>query len=198
MSSSSVLLTPFKLGAIEVPNRVLMAPLTRGRASQETGVPNVALTTTYYTQRASAGLIISEATAVSRQGSGWLGAPGIYTDEQVAGWKPIVDSVHAAGGRIVVQLWHMGRVSHPSFQEGGALPVAPSAIAAKGHSHTPTGNQDYVVPRALETNEIAGVVADYVHAARNAKAAGFDGVELHGANGYLVRLLPPPPSLLLL
>jgi N-ethylmaleimide reductase len=139
----------------------------------------------YYRQRASAGLIVTEATAISQQGAGWLGAPGIFSDSHVAGWQLVTDAVHRAGGRIFLQLWHTGRVSHPDFQNG-ELPVAPSAVAAKGETRTSKGKQPYVTPRALTIPEIRAIVADYGAAAKRAKAARFDGVELHGANGYLV------------
>lgn len=177
------LFSPFQVGAFALPNRFVMAPLTRGRANPDR-VPND-LMVEYYTQRATAGLIITEATAVSPQGFGWLGAPAIYNEAQAAGWRKITDAVHEAGGRIILQLWHMGRVSHPDFQNG-ELPVGPSAVAAQGDVHTPTGKQLYVKPRALETAEIAGIVEDYAQATRLACQAGFDGVEIHGANGYLI------------
>ena len=171
------------LGAIRAPNRVLMAPLTRGRATRE-HVPTP-LMADYYEQRASAGLIITEATGISRQGLGWPYAPGIWTDEQVAGWRPIVDRVHAAGGRIVCQLWHMGRLVHPSFL-GGEAPVSASATTAPAHAHTYEGNQPYAEARPLRVDEISGLLEDYRKAARNAIDAGFDGVEIHAANGYLI------------
>lgn len=177
------LFDPIALGPYTLRNRIFMAPMTRGRATAE-GVPTEIMVE-YYRQRATAGLIISEATAISPQGVGWLGAPGIYTDAHEQGWRPVTKAVHDAGGRIFLQLWHMGRVSHPDFL-GGALPVGPSAIAAQGQSHTAEGNKDYVVPRALATDELPGITADYVAAAERAIAAGFDGVELHAANGYLL------------
>ena len=161
-----------------------MAPMTRNRAGPG-NVPGP-LNATYYAQRSSAGLIVSEATQVSPQGVGYPGTPGIHSAEQVAGWKLVTGAVHAAGGRIFLQLWHVGRISHPSLQPAGALPVAPSAIAPAGQAWTLDGMKPYVTPRALETAEIAGVVEDYRRGARNARAAGFDGVELHGANGYLI------------
>ncbi len=173
-----------QLGPHTLENRVLMAPMTRGRASVD-NVPTTRMAT-YYEQRAAGGLLITEGTQISPQGVGWYRAPGIWTDEMVEAWKPVTKAVHDAGGRIFMQLWHLGRVSHPDFQPAGELPVGPSAIAAEGHSHTPSGNKPYVVPRALETSELPGVVADFVRAAENAIAAGFDGVELHGANGYLL------------
>ncbi|GAA4647578.1 alkene reductase [Pontixanthobacter gangjinensis] len=181
---TDILFQPIKLGAFEAKNRILMAPLTRGRATTPGFVPNEMMVT-YYRQRASAGLIISEATGISVEGLGWPSAPGIWSDEQVVGWKAVTDAVHAEGGKIVLQMWHMGRIVHPVFLDGQP-PVSASATTAPGHAHTPTGRQDHQQARALETDEIARVVADYRHAAENAKKAGFDGVQLHGANGYLV------------
>lgn len=184
MRDVSVLFSPTKLGSLEVPNRVFMAPMTRSRAQRD-GVPGP-LAALYYVQRASAGLIINEATQVAPEGQGYVFTPGIYTDAHVAGWRKVTDAVHAAGGRIFLQLWHVGRISHPSLQPGGALPVAPSAIAHDGQTYTYEGMQPFPVPRALETDEIPAVVAQFGHGAAMAKAAGFDGVEIHGANGYLV------------
>jgi N-ethylmaleimide reductase len=161
-----------------------MAPMTRNRAGP--GNAPVAMNATYYAQRASAGLIVSEATQVSPQGVGYPGTPGIHSPEQVTGWKLVTDAVHKAGGRIFLQLWHVGRISHPSLQPGGALPVGPSAIAPAGQAMTNDGMKDFVTPRALETAEISGVVEDFRRGAHNAREAGFDGVELHGANGYLI------------
>lgn len=178
------LFDPLHLGAIEAKNRVFMAPLTRGRSTQPGSVPNEMMET-YYRQRAGAGLIVSEATGISVEGLGWPAAPGIWSEEQVEGWKPITRAVHDEGGAIVLQLWHMGRLVHPDFL-GGAAPVSASATTAPGRAHTFEGRKDYEPARALETDEIARVVADYAHAAENAKKAGFDGVQLHGANGYLV------------
>lgn len=175
---------PLRMGDIHAKNRVFMAPLTRGRSTQPGSVPN-AMMETYYRQRAGAGLIISEATGISVEGAGWPGAPGIWSAEQVEGWKPATKAVHDAGGQIVLQLWHMGRLVHPDFL-GGEAPVSASATTAPGHAHTFNGRQDHQPARALETEEVARVVADYAHAAENAKQAGFDGVQLHGANGYLV------------
>ena len=180
----SKLFDPITIGDIELPNRIIMAPLTRARAVGAGRVPNQ-LMAEYYTQRASAGLILSEATAVTPQGVGYADTPGIWSDEQVAGWKMVTDAVHKAGGRIFCQLWHVGRISDPVFLDGAA-PVAPSAIAAKGHVSLLRPVRDYPVPRALETDEIPGIVAAYRKGAENAKAAGFDGVEVHGANGYLL------------
>ena len=179
------LLSPVQLGDLSLPNRVVLAPLTRSRAG-ESRIPND-LMATYYTQRASAGLIISEATMISAQAIGWSNSPGIYNEEQIQGWKSVVEAIHAKGGHIFLQLWHMGRASHSSFQPNGELPVAPSAIAIQGDGiHTPIGKMPYEVPRALETDEIPGIVDDYRKAAEGAKKAGFDGVEIHGANGYLI------------
>jgi N-ethylmaleimide reductase len=182
--SSPDLFSPFRLGPLTLPNRIVMAPMTRNRAGPG-NVPGP-LTATYYRQRSSAGLIVSEATQVSPQGVGYPGTPGIHSAEQIAGWKLVTDAVHGAGGRIFLQLWHVGRISHPSIQPHGGLPVAPSAIAPAGQVMTVSGMQPFVTPRALETAEIPGVVEDYRRGAENAREAGFDGVELHGANGYLV------------
>ena len=181
--NEKILFEPYPLKTMTLPNRMVMAPLTRGRAEAD-GTPND-LMARYYRQRAEAGLIVSEATAISRGGVGWLGAPGIYTDAHVAGWRKVTEAVHEAGGRIFLQLWHMGRASHPDFLDG-ELPVAPSAVAADEWSHTPLGKKRYVVPRALELDEIPGIVNDYAAAAVRARDAGFDGVEIHGANGYLI------------
>jgi 2,4-dienoyl-CoA reductase-like NADH-dependent reductase (Old Yellow Enzyme family) len=178
------LFQPIDLGAIHAKNRILMAPLTRGRSTQPGSVPNEMMLE-YYRQRAGAGLIISEATGISVEGLGWPAAPGIWSDEQVEGWKPVTQAVHDAGGEIVLQLWHMGRLVHPDFL-GGNPPVSASATCAPGHAHTAKGRQDYQPARELAKDEIARVVGDYRKAAENAKAAGFDGVQLHGANGYLV------------
>lgn len=179
-----ILFEPISLGAIEARNRILMAPLTRGRSSQPGSVPNEMMAT-YYRQRAGAGLIISEATGISVEGLGWPAAPGIWSEEQTEGWKLTTRAVHEEGGRIVLQMWHMGRLVHPDYLDGEA-PVSASATHAPGHAHTPTGRKDYAPARALELEDIARVVDDYRKAAENAKKAGFDGVQLHGANGYLV------------
>jgi N-ethylmaleimide reductase len=176
--------SPFKLGPLTLPNRVVMAPMTRNRAGR--GNAPGPLNATYYAQRASAGLIISEATQISPQGVGYPGTPGIHSAEQIAGWKSVTEAVHAVGGRMFLQLWHVGRISHPSLQPGGALPVAPTAITPAGQAMTAAGMKPFVTPRALDTAEIAGIVEDYRLAARSARMAGFDGVELHGANGYLI------------
>ncbi|MCC2955311.1 alkene reductase [Massilia sp. IC2-477] len=175
---------PLKVGALELPNRIIMAPLTRARAVGAGRVPN-ALMVDYYVQRASAGLILSEATAVTPRGVGYADTPGIWSDEQVEGWKKVTEAVHKAGGRIFLQLWHVGRISDPVFLDG-ELPEAPSAIAAKGHVSLVRPMRDYTTPRALELSEIPRIVAEYRKGAENAKKAGFDGVEVHGANGYLL------------
>jgi N-ethylmaleimide reductase len=178
------LLQPFDLHGLTLPNRVVLAPMTRSRAGVER-VPNP-LMAEYYVQRASAGLMITEATTISPQANGWNQSPGIYSDAMEAGWRDLVKTVHAAGGRIFLQLWHCGRASHSSFH-GGAPAVAASAIRIEGDGvHTPNGKQPYEVPRALETDEVRAVVEDYRRAAVRAKAAGFDGVEVHSANGYLL------------
>ena len=179
------LLQPIKLGSIELKNRIVMSPLTRCRASGADGRTPNDLMTEYYIQRASAGLIITEATAISPMGVGYPNTPGIWSEEHVAGWKKITDAVHAKGGKIVLQLWHVGRVSHPLYLDG-KLPVAPSAIAPTGNVSLVRPPTPFVTPRALELSEIPGIVADYKKAAQNAKLAGFDGVEIHGANGYLL------------
>lgn len=174
--------TPIKIGLYNLPNRIVMAPLTRMRAPQN--IPND-LMAIYYGQRTSAGLIIAEASPISPQGVGYPATPCIYNELHVSGWKKITETVHAQNGHIFLQLWHVGRISHPDFHQG-ALPVAPSAIAPKGKALTPTGMQMFVTPRALETDEIQGIVEDYRKAAKNALEAGFDGVEIHSANGYLL------------
>ena len=184
MSKSSKLLEPFKLGPITLPNRLVMAPLTRNRAVE--GLVPGPLAAEYYAQRASAGLLITEASQVSQQGQGYQDTPGIYSKEQVAGWRKITDRVHARGGRIFIQLWHVGRVSHISLQPNGGKPVAPSAIRAKGKTFVGGAFTDISEPRALELSEIPGIIDSFKRAAANAVAAGFDGVELHGANGYLL------------
>ncbi len=179
----STLLDPLVVGEWRLPNRVVLAPLTRTRASAGR-VPN-ALMAEYYRQRAGAGLMLTEATSVTPMGVGYPDTPGIWSPEQVAGWKLVTSAVHAAGGRILLQLWHVGRISDPSYLNG-ELPVAPSAIAPAGRPHLVRPPRPFVTPRALERNEIPGVVAAYKHAAQNAQLAGFDGVEIHGANGYLL------------
>ena len=180
----NTLFSPLKLGALTVPNRIFMAPLTRCRADAD-HVPTP-LMAEYYAQRASAGLIIAEATMVMEGNSSFWMEPGIYSAAQIAGWKVVTDAVHAAGGHIFLQLWHGGRACHPLLN-GGAQPVAPSALAIEGDEvHTPEGKKPYVLPRELRDDELPGIVAGFAKAAENAKVAGFDGVEVHGANGYLL------------
>lgn len=180
----STLFTPFQAGALELPNRVVMAPLTRQRSGSQR-IPN-AMMAEYYAQRSSAGLIVAEATAVTPHGVGYADTPGIWSQDQVEGWRQVTEAVHNAGGRIVLQLWHVGRISHPDFLRG-ELPVAPSAIAPAGEVRVPSGEKKpYVTPRPLETSEIPGIVDAYRDGAENALAAGFDGVEVHGAHGYLL------------
>jgi N-ethylmaleimide reductase len=179
------LLSPFDLGGLELKNRVVLAPMTRSRAGLER-MPNE-LMARYYAQRCGAGLLITEATVISKQANGWVQTPGIYTSAQAQAWRLVVNAVHEKQTPIFMQLWHCGRASHSSFFDGGQLPVAPSAIKIEGDSiHTPIGKMPYEVPRALETAEIPGIVEDYRKAAQSAKDAGFDGVEIHAANGYLI------------
>jgi 2,4-dienoyl-CoA reductase-like NADH-dependent reductase (Old Yellow Enzyme family) len=179
----SILFEALTIGELKLPNRIVMAPLTRCRAG-ESRVPN-ALMAEYYAQRAGAGLVIAEATSVTPMGVGYFGTPGIWSDAQVEGWKLVTRAVHAKGGRIFLQLWHVGRISHPVFLDG-ELPVAPSAIAPDGHVSLVRPKQPYPVPRPLETDEIPALIEAYRRGAENALAAGFDGVEIHGANGYLL------------
>ena len=179
------LFTPIRLGGLELPNRIVMAPLTRNRAGQPGNVPQP-INATYYAQRASAGLIITEGSPISDMAHGYPGTPGIHSPAQVAGWRRVTDAVHAKRGRIFVQLWHVGRISHPSLLPDDALPVAPSAVKPVGKAFTRRGTTDFVTPRALETSEIPALIEEFRVAALNAKAAGFDGVEVHGANGYLL------------
>jgi 2,4-dienoyl-CoA reductase-like NADH-dependent reductase (Old Yellow Enzyme family) len=179
----SILHTPLKVGALTLPNRIIMAPLTRARAGS-VRIPN-ALMAEYYSQRATAGLILTEATSVDPMGVGYANTPGIWSNEQITGWKKITSAVHAKDGRIFMQLWHVGRISDPQFL-GGQTPVAPSAIPPKGHVSLVRPEKNFVTPRALETNEIPGIIAAFKKGAINAKEAGFDGVELHAANGYLI------------
>lgn len=181
---TQLLFESLQFGDMHLPNRLVMAPLTRCRADAD-NAPH-ALHALYYAQRASAGLIISEASPIMPQAHGYPATPGIYTTAQIAGWKRVVDAVHAAGGRMFLQLWHVGRISHRSFQPDGQLPVAPSAIQAKGYTSTAEGLQALEVPRALEVDELPGIVAAYVQATLNALQLGFDGVEIHAANGYLL------------
>ena len=184
MSKLPPLFEPFELGPITLGNRLVMAPLTRNRAGAG-DVPH-ALNAEYYAQRADAGLIITEGSQISPEGKGYPGTPGIYSPEQVAGWRLVTDAVHRKGGRIFLQLWHVGRISHPSLQPDGQLPVAPSALKPAGNAMTAQGFVPFVEPRALALDEIPGIIATYRQAAINAKEAGFDGVEVHGANGYLL------------
>jgi N-ethylmaleimide reductase len=179
------LFEPFKLGSLNLPNRFVMAPLTRNRAVPPGMVPSP-LAVEYYGQRASAGLLITEATQISQQGQGYQDTPGIHSKEQVAGWRKVTDRVHARGGRIFVQLWHVGRISHTTLQPDGGKPVAPSAIRARGKTFVNGTFADVSEPRALELSEISGIIDDFKRGAANAMAAGFDGVEIHGANGYLL------------
>lgn len=180
----TTLFDPFRLGDIELANRIVMAPLTRDRAGP--GQVPTPLMAEYYRQRASAGLIVTEASQVCPEGQGYLDTPGIYDAAQVAGWRRVTDAVHAAGGKIVIQLWHVGRISHVSLQPGGIAPVSSTARAAIGKTFTKDGFVDVSTPRALRTDELPGIVGAYRHASRCAIDAGFDGVEVHGANGYLL------------
>ncbi|WP_248796443.1 alkene reductase [Pseudomonas sp. MWU13-2105] len=183
-SNLNLLTSPAQIGTLSLKNHMVMAPLTRSRAGEgDAPTPTVV---EYYRQRAGAGLIITEGSQVSAQGKGYMRTPGIFTTEQIEGWKQVTDAVHAEGGRIFLQLWHVGRLSHPLVQLNNELPVAPSAIKADGEIYTPEGLKPYELPRALNLDEIPGVVADFRQGAENAKRAGFDGVEIHGANGYLI------------
>ena len=183
-TASTDLFQPAQLGPLTLANRIVMAPLTRSRTGSR-GIPGP-MNAEYYAQRATAGLIVAEATQISPQGQGYAFTPGIHDPAQIEGWKLVTSAVHRAGGRIVLQLWHVGRISHPSLQPNGGLPVAPSAIKPEGKAFTETGFQDFVTPRALATEELAGIVEDYRRATLNAREAGFDGVEIHAANGYLI------------
>lgn len=182
--TNATLFQPYQLGPITLANRVVMAPLTRNRA--EEGLVPSRFAATYYAQRASAGLIITEATQISAQAQGYQDTPGLFTQAQIDGWRAVTDAVHAKGGKIFVQLWHVGRISHVDLQPGGAAPVAPSAIRAETKTFVNNGFHDVSAPRALELEEIPGIIEDFRQAAANAMAAGFDGVEIHGANGYLL------------
>ena len=184
-SDASILHTPFRLGDLTLPNRVVMAPMTRNRNDEDTLAPTD-MVVEYYRQRASAGLIVTEATQISQQGQGYILTPGIYSEAQVEGWSRVTDAVHREGGRIFLQLWHVGRVSHISLQPNGDSPVAPSPLAAQTKTFLASGFASVSPPRALKAEEIPGIVRDYLNAAENAKRAGFDGVEIHGANGYLI------------
>jgi N-ethylmaleimide reductase len=182
---ASILFSPFQIGDLTLKNRIVMAPLTRNRATKGADAPND-LNAEYYRQRASAGLIVSEATQISQEGQGYIWTPGVYSEAQVDGWKKVTEAVHREGGLIFIQLWHVGRISHVSLQPGQGQPVAPSAIKAKTQTFIETGFADVSEPRALRLDEMPRIVADYKAAAENAKRAGFDGVEIHGANGYLI------------
>jgi N-ethylmaleimide reductase len=182
--NATKLFSTYQLGALALPNRLIMAPLTRGRAGKDR-IPNE-LMAEHYAQRASAGLIIAEATNISETAAGWNESPGIHNDAQVQGWQKVTEAVHNQGGRIYLQLWHCGRASHPDFQPNGETPVSSSAITAVGDAHTAQGKKPYPVPRALDISEIPGLIQDYVTATQRAQAAGFDGVEIHSANGYLL------------
>ena len=185
MENVSNLFSTLKIGDMELKNRLVMAPLTRSRTQQPGNIPTE-MNAEYYAQRAGAGLIISEATQISPQGMGYAMTPGIHDEAQIEGWRKVTRAVHEKGGKIFLQLWHVGRISHPSLQPDGALPVAPSAIAPEGEAFTYEGFVPFVTPRALETDELPGVVETYRVAAENARKAEFDGVEIHGANGYLL------------
>ncbi len=182
--SATSLFDTFRLGDLTLPNRIVMAPLTRNRAAA--GFVPSELAPQYYSMRADAGLLITEASQISQQGQGYQDTPGIYTEAQIEGWKKVTDAVHAKGGRIFIQLWHVGRVSHTSLQPNGGAPVAPSALTAATKTFVNNGFAETSAPRALELSEISGIVEDYRRAAANAIKAGFDGVEVHGANGYLI------------
>src|SRR4051812_35040561 len=184
MSAASKLFEPYQLGPLKLPNRLVMAPLTRNRAGA--GFVPGPLAAEYYSQRASAGLLVTEASQVSQQAQGYQDTPGIYSKEQVAGWRKVTDAVHARGGRIFIQLWHVGRISHSSLQPSGGAPVGPSAIRAKGKTFVGGTFTDISEPRALALEEIPGIIEDFRRGAANALEAGFDGVEIHGANGYLL------------
>lgn len=183
--TTSKLFSPLKVGAIDLKNRIVMAPLTRNRARAEDDAP-FEMHVDYYAQRAGAGLIVTEASQISPEGKGYAWTPGIHSPAQIAGWKAVTDAVHARGGRIVLQMWHVGRISHTVLQPNGQAPVAPSAISAQGKTFDGEGFVETSEPRALELSEIPRVIEDYRKAARNAIEAGFDGVEIHAANGYLI------------
>lgn len=185
MSNNQELLKSYKLGDLELPNRVVMAPMTRSRATNEENRPTLEKHGEYYKIRASAGLLITEGSQISSQAEGYINTPGIYTEAQIEGWKEVTKEVHDAGGRIFIQLWHVGRMSHPDFHNG-ELPVAPSAINPNEQAYTPEGFKDTVTPRAMTTEEVKATVQDFKKAAKNAMEAGFDGVEIHSSNGYLL------------
>lgn len=184
MKGKQPLLTPFKSKNLNLPNRVVMAPMTRNRADNEGNVPTEELQGVYYAQRASAGLLISEGSQVSKRAVGYINTPGIHSDEQVAGWKKVTQKVHDSGGRIFIQLWHVGRMSHPDFHNG-ELPWAPSALNPKSKSYTPQGFKETVTPKAMTLAEIKQTIEEFSQAAKNAVTAGFDGIEIHASNGYL-------------
>lgn len=182
-ASASALYEPATIGALQVKNRLVMAPMTRGRAGSSRTANE--LMAEYYAQRPSAGFIVTEGTAISPSGYGWVGSPALYTTEHVVGWKKVTEAVHLRGGRIVLQLWHTGRLSHPDFQDG-ETPIGPSAVGASGENHTPAGKKPFVPPRAMTLADINRTVQEYAQAAKRAREAGFDGVEIHAANGYLI------------
>ncbi|CAM4212684.1 alkene reductase [Gillisia limnaea] len=184
MSKDQALLKSYNLNGLELPNRVVMAPMTRSRANNSENIPTGELQGTYYEQRASAGLIISEGSQVSKKAVGYVNTPGIYTKDQLEAWKVVTRKVHDAGGRIFIQLWHVGRMSHPDFHNG-ELPLAPSAVNPESKSYTPEGFKDTVTPKAMTIEEIKQTVQDFKNAAKNAMDAGFDGIEIHSSNGYL-------------
>lgn len=175
----------FDLKGLKLSNRAVLAPMTRNRA-HGAGDVQTDMNAVYYRQRASGGLLITEASQVSPEGKGYAMTPGIYSPQQIEGWKKVTRGVHERGGKIFLQLWHVGRISHPDFQPGGILPVAPSAIRPEGHAYTSKGKQDFVAPRELRADELPDIAQTFAKAAQNAIAAGFDGVEIHGANGYLI------------
>lgn len=180
--TKQALLTPYKIGNLQLPNRLVMAPLTRSRAANKENAPTEELHVPYYTQRASAGLLITEGSQISKQAVGYIHTPGIHSQKQVEGWKKVTKSVHEAGGRIFIQLWHVGRMSHPDFHNGD-LPLAPSAINPHAKSFTPEGFKDTVTPKEMTLEDIKTTIGDFQTAASNAVEAGFDGVEIHSSNG---------------
>lgn len=185
MNKEQALLKSYRLGKLELPNRIVMAPLTRSRAANEHNKPTEDLHAVYYSQRASAGLIITEGSQISKEGVGYINTAGIHSKEQIEGWKMVTDKVHKAGGRIFIQLWHVGRISHPDFHNG-ELPLAPSALNPDSEVYTPEGQKKTVTPKAMTTEDIDRTINDFVKAAENAMEAGFDGVEIHASNGYLL------------
>lgn len=185
MKNKQALLQPFTIGTLEMPNRVVMAPMTRSRADNEQRAPTLELQGVYYAQRASAGLIITEGSQISKEAVGYINTPGIHSKEQVEGWRKVTEKVHEAGGRIFIQLWHVGRISHPDFHDGN-LPLAPSALNPEATVYTPEGEKQTVTPKAMTKEDIKRTVSDFVNASKNALDAGFDGVEIHASNGYLL------------